>query len=74
MIRELCTWVKSVYTIPSVETIALRELEESHRELLRAQSSREYADLLCKYCEARIERLTVYLRELQNLNVDKRKK
>ena len=63
MIRELFKWVKSVYTIPSAETIALRELQESERELLKAQSNREYADSVCKYCEAKIKRLTVYLQQ-----------
>ena len=61
MFRELYEWVKSVYTTPSTEAIALRELEESKRRLLEAQSSREYADSLCKYYEAKIKRLTVYL-------------
>ena len=61
MIRELYDWVKNIYTTPSAEAIALRELEESKRRLLDAQSSREYADSLCKYYEAKIKRLTVYL-------------
>ena len=61
MIRELYDWVKNVYTTPSAEALALRELEESKRRLLEAQSSREYADSMCKYYEAKIKRLTVYL-------------
>ena len=61
MIRELYDWVKTIYTTPSAEAIALRELEESKRRLLEAQSSREYADSMCKYYEAKIKRLTVYL-------------
>lgn len=61
MIRELYDWVKNIYTIPSAEAIALRELEESKRRSLEAQSSREYADSMCKYYEAKIKRLTVYL-------------
>ena len=61
MIRELYDWVKTIYTTPSAEAIALRELEESKRKLLEAQSGREYADSMCKYYEAKIKRLTVYL-------------
>ena len=61
MIRELYDWVKNIYTTPSAEAIALRELEESKRRLLESQSSREYADSMCKYYEAKIKRLTVYL-------------
>ena len=61
MIRETIEWFKAVYTTPSAESIALRELEESKRRLLEAQSSREYADAMCKYYEVKIKRLTVYL-------------
>lgn len=61
MIRELYEWVKNIYTTPSAEAIALRELEDSKRKLLEAQSGREYADSMCKYYEAKIKRLTVYL-------------
>ncbi len=61
MFRELYDWVKSVYTTPSAEAIALRELEESKRRLLEAQSSREYAASMCSYYEAKIKRLTTYL-------------
>lgn len=61
MFREMYDWVKSVYTTPSAESLALRELEESKRRLLEAQSTREYADSMCKYHEARIKRLTTYL-------------
>jgi len=61
MFRELYDWVKNVYTTPSAEAIALRELEESKRRLLEAQSSREYAVSMCSYYEAKIKRLTAYL-------------
>ena len=61
MIRETIDWLKSVYTVPSAETLALRELEDSKRKLLDAQSGREYADSMCKYREAQIKRLTTYL-------------
>ena len=61
MFREMIDWVKSVYTTPSAESLALRELEESKRRLLEAQSSREYAVSMCSYYEAKIKRLTVYL-------------
>ena len=58
---NLIHYLKKVYTTPSAETIALRELEEAKRQLLEAQSGREYADSMCKYHEARIKRLTAYL-------------
>ena len=61
MMRELYDWVKNIYVTPSAEAIALRELEESKRRLLDAQTGREYADSMCKFHEAKIRRLTVYL-------------
>jgi hypothetical protein len=61
MIRETVNWLKSVYTVPSAEVLALRELEDSKRRLLEAQTAREYADSMCKYREAQIKRLTAYL-------------
>ena len=61
MLKETIEYVKSWYKVPSAEAIALRELEESKRRLLEAQSGREYADSMCKYHEAKIKRLTTYL-------------
>lgn len=61
MMRELYDWVKNIYVTPSAEAIALRELEESKRRLLDAQTGREYADSMCKFHETKIRRLTVYL-------------
>jgi hypothetical protein len=61
MINELVNWVKNIYATPSAESLALRELEESKRRLLEAQTAREYAESMCKYREAQIKRLTAYL-------------
>ena len=61
MIREAINWLKNVYATPSAEALALRELEDSKRRLLEAQTAREYADSMCKYREAQIKRLTTYL-------------
>ena len=43
------------------EVLALRELEDSKRSLLEAQTARECAESMCKYREAQIKRLTAYL-------------
>jgi len=61
MFREAINYLKNVYTVPTAETLALRELEDSKRRLLEAQTAREYADSMCKYREAQIKRLTTYL-------------
>lgn len=58
---NLIDYLKKLYAAPSADAIALRELEDSKRKLMDAQSGREYADSMCKYHEARIKRLTAYL-------------
>ena len=68
MIRETIEWVKTVYATPSAEALALRELEDSKRRLLEAQTAREYADSMCKYREAQIKRLTAYLHKATEEN------
>jgi hypothetical protein len=61
MFTGIINWVKNAYTTPSAESLALRELEDSKRSLLEAQTAREYAESMCKYREAQIKRLTAYL-------------
>jgi hypothetical protein len=47
----------SLFRQPSPEVLAAKELDEARRELLAAQSAAEYADAMCVYHQARIERL-----------------
>ena len=61
MLKETMDYVKSLYKVPSAEALALRELEDSKRKLLEAQSGREYAVSMCDYYETKIVRLTNYL-------------
>jgi len=61
MFTPLVNWLRSVYTTPSAELIARKELEDAKRKLLEAQTGKEYAESMCKYHEARIKRLTAYL-------------
>ena len=68
MIRETIEWMKSAYATPSAEALALRELEDSKRRLLEAQTARAYADSMCKYREAQIKRLTAYLHKATEEN------
>lgn len=63
--KQLIEYLKNVYATPSAEVIAVRELEEAKRKLLEAQSGREYADSMCKYHEARIKRLTNYIKGME---------
>lgn len=41
----------------TVQEEAASELDEARRELLRAQTARDYADAMVKYREAQIKRL-----------------
>ena len=54
--------LKALKTPTAVE-IAVRELEEARRQLLRAQSSAEYATRISAYHQDRIKRLSAYLVE-----------
>lgn len=53
--------LKKLWATPNIKMLALKELEESKRRLLEAQTAREYANSMCDYREAQIKRLTAYL-------------
>jgi len=55
--------IKALYAPPSPETLALRELEESRRELLAAHTQQEYAAKMVEFHKNKIKRLTVFLKE-----------
>lgn len=55
--------VKALYAPPSPETLALRELEESRRELLAAHTQQEYAAKMVEFHKNKIKRLTAFLKE-----------
>ena len=61
MIDEL----KKLWAAPSAEVLAIKELEEAKRKLLDAQTSREYAESMCKFREAQIKRLTAYIKGVE---------
>ena len=61
MIREFFQTVRNYFAVPSAEALAMFELDEAKRKLLRAQTGREYADSMCKFHEAQIKRLTAYI-------------
>jgi hypothetical protein len=62
-IMNLIRFIKSLLAPPSPESIALRELEESRRELLSAQTSQEYAAKMAEFHKGKIKRLTAFLKE-----------
>jgi hypothetical protein len=58
--------MKKLFAPPSPETIALRELEESKRELLAAHTAQEYAAKMVEYHQGKIRRLTKFLKDAQS--------
>lgn len=58
-------WIRALVSPAPALVLAARDLEEHKRQLLNAQSSREYAESMCIYHEAAISRLTNYLREVE---------
>jgi hypothetical protein len=58
--------VKKLWATPSAEVIAIKELEEAKRQLLESQTTREYADSMCKFREAQIKRLTAYIKGIES--------
>ena len=57
--------MRNMFSTPSAEMLALRELEEAKRRLLEAYSYREEADCRVACYAERINRLTEYLRNVQ---------
>lgn len=55
--------VKNLFRTPSIEAIALRELEAAKRELLQMQDTQEYAAKMVEYQQGKITRLTLFLKE-----------
>ena len=54
--------MRNIFSTPSAEMLALRELEEAKRRLLEAYSYREEAECRVACYSERIERLTEYLK------------
>ena len=51
----------SLLRVPTADIMAVRELEEAKRELLRSQSAQDYAKRMVEYHQDRIKRLSAYV-------------
>ena len=60
---NLICFIKSMWSYPTPQTLALRELEESRRELLTAHTNQEYSLKMVEYHRNKIKRLTLFLKE-----------
>ena len=56
-------WVKQMYTPATCEELMSRELDTARRDLLLAETARDYAESMVLYNNQRIERLTTALKE-----------
>ena len=56
-------WIKRMYTPATCEELMARELDAARRDLLLAETARDYAESMVLYNKQRIERLTTALKE-----------
>jgi len=49
------------FTLPTADSMAIKELEEAKRELLRTQSALDYTKRMVEYHQDRIKRLSAYV-------------
>ena len=56
-------WLKKIYVPATCEELMVRELDASRRDLLLAETARDYAESMVLYNNQRIQRLTEALKE-----------
>ena len=56
-------WIRHLYTPATCEELMARELDTARRDLLLAETARDYAESMVLYNKQRIERLTTALKE-----------
>jgi hypothetical protein len=56
-------WIKQLYTPATCEELMARELDAARRDLLIAETAKDYAESMVLYNDQRIERLTEALKE-----------
>jgi hypothetical protein len=61
--RNIITTLQSLYAPPTAEAMALRELEQSRRDLLAAHTQQEYSMKMVEFHKIKIKRLTLFLKE-----------
>jgi len=56
-------WIRYLYTPATCEELMARELDAARRDLLIAETAKDYAESMVLYNDQRIERLTEALKE-----------
>jgi hypothetical protein len=62
-IMSIINTLQSLYAPPTAEAMALRELEQSRRDLLSAHTQQEYSTKMVEFHKIKIKRLTLFLKE-----------
>ena len=60
---KFLNWLKKLYIPATCEELMVRELDTARRDLLVAETARDYAESMVLYNNQRIERLTSALKE-----------
>ena len=60
---KFLNWIKRMYTPATCEELMVRELDTARRDLLLAETAKDYAESMVLYNNQRIERLTAALKE-----------
>ena len=60
---KFLNWIIQLYTPATCEELMARELDTARRDLLLAETARDYAESMVLYNKQRIERLTAALKE-----------
>ena len=56
-------WIRHLYTPATCEELMVSELDTARRDLLLAETARDYAESMVLYNKQRIERLTAAMKE-----------
>jgi len=56
-------WIRQLYTPATCEELMSREIDTARRDLLLAETAKDYAESMVLYNNQRIERLTAALKE-----------
>ena len=60
---KFLNWIKQLYTPATCKELMARELDAARRDLLIAETAKDYAESMVLYNKQRIERLTEALKE-----------
>ena len=60
---KFINWIRQLYTPATCEELMARELDAARRDLLLAETAKDYAESIVLYNNQRIERLTAAMKE-----------